>query len=154
MPDRISASVPCWMQTVQRAEYCGVILALQTLIRVHLGIDHKNVSDNEGRLVAGWSGSPLCLCTGGDLPTCIFRMLQYRLQGSVKVSQVKGHATDATVTDGTVRREDKEGNDSAHIAADFGRPATTRGGCSRTAQGVKRGATVLHNPMTPFYGVT
>ena len=43
-------------------------------------------------------------------------MLQYRSCGSVKV---KGHAPDAMVADGRVRREDKDGNDAADIVADF-----------------------------------
>ena len=33
----------------------------------------------------------------------------------------RGHAKDAMVADGRVRRGDKEGNDAADIAADFGR---------------------------------
>ena len=45
----------------------------------------------------------------------------HRLDVSVKVSKVKGHATDAVVADGPVRREDKDDNDAADIAADFGR---------------------------------
>ena len=44
-----------------------------------------------------------------------------RLQSTVKVSKAKGHATDAMVAGGRDRREDKEGNDAADIAADFGR---------------------------------
>ena len=48
-------------------------------------------------------------------------MVRYRSASSVRVSKVKGHATDAMIVDGKVRREDKEGNDAADIAADFGR---------------------------------
>ena len=48
-------------------------------------------------------------------------MVSYRSARSVKVSKVKGHATDAMVAQGKVGREDKEGNDAADIAADFGR---------------------------------
>ena len=40
---------------------------------------------------------------------------------SVKVSKVRGHATDVMVAEGKVRREDKDGNDAADVAADFGR---------------------------------
>ena len=54
--------------------------------------------------------------------SCISWMLQkYWLRGSVQVGQLEGHATDATIADGTVPREDKEGNDAADIAAEFGR---------------------------------
>ena len=69
-------------------------------MRVHLGLDNKNVCDNVGK-VGRWLVwvSTLPLHTGGVLPTCIIQMLHYRLQGSVKVTQVKGHAADATVTE-------------------------------------------------------
>ena len=63
----------------------------------------------------------MSLCTDGDLLDCIRRMVLYRSASSVRVSKVKGHATDAMVAEGKVRREDKEGNDAADIAADFGR---------------------------------
>ena len=65
--------------------------------------------------------SPFSLCTDGDLLACIDRMVRFRSARSVKVSKVKGHATDVMVAEGKVRREDKEGNDAADIAADFGR---------------------------------
>ena len=87
----------------------------------HQGIDNKNVGNNVGRLIDGWSGSPVSLCTDGDLLACISRMLRYRSSDSVKVGEVKGHATDTMVADGRVRREDKEGTDAADVAADFGR---------------------------------
>ena len=48
-------------------------------------------------------------------------MPQKRLHSTVKVSKAEGHATDAMVADGRARREDKEGNDAAERAADFGR---------------------------------
>ena len=54
-------------------------------------------------------GSPLSLCTDGDLLDCIRRMVLYRSARSVGVSKVKGHATDAMVADGRVRRKDKTG---------------------------------------------
>ena len=72
-------------------------------------------------VITGWSGTPFCLCTDGDLLSCIHDMVRYRSRRSVRVSKVKGHATDAMVAEGTVRREDKEGNDAADIAADFDR---------------------------------
>ena len=113
--------VPGVLQTVQRAEYWGAILALQAFMPVHWGIDNKNVCNNIGKVLDGWSGSPFPLCTDGDLLCCIHNMVLYRSAQSVKVSKVKGHATDAMVAEGKVRREDKEGNDAADVAADFGR---------------------------------
>ena len=105
----------------QRAEYWCVILALQTLAPNHLGIDNLNVCNNVGKILDGWSGAPFPLCTDGDLLACISHMVHYRGRTSVRVSKVKGHATDAMVADGRVRREDKDGNDAADFAADFGR---------------------------------
>ena len=57
---RIFSMVPGSLQTVQRAEYWGggLFLALQAFMPVHLGIDNKNVCNNIGRILAGWSGAP------------------------------------------------------------------------------------------------
>ncbi len=68
-----------------------------------------------------WTGPPLSLCTDGDLLACIDRMVRYRSARSIRVSKVKGHATDLMVAEGKVRREDKDGNDAADVAANFGR---------------------------------
>ena len=118
---RIFSMVPGFLQTVQRREYWGVILALQAFMPIHLGIDNKNVCNSLGRIIADWSGSPFSLCTDGDLLHCIISMVLYRSASSVRVSKVKGHATEAMVVEGKVRKEDKDGNDAADIAADFGR---------------------------------
>ena len=61
---------------------------------VHIGIDNKNVCRSIGNILGGWSGPPLSLCTDGDLLACIDCMVRYRSARSVKVSKVKGHATD------------------------------------------------------------
>ena len=118
---RIFSMVPGWLQTVQRAEYWGVILALQALMPLHLGVDNLNVCNKVDNLLRRWSGLPFPLCTDGDLLDCISSMIWYGGRASVKVSKVKGHATEAMILDGQVRREDKGGNDAADIAADFGR---------------------------------
>ena len=76
---------------------------------------------NIDKILAGWTGTPCCLCIDGDLLCCISDMVLYRSARSVKVSNVKGHATEAMVAHCKVCREDKEGNDAADIAADFGR---------------------------------
>ena len=113
--------VPGSLQTVQRAEYLGVILDLQALMPVHLGIDNKNVCNNVGKILTGWSGAFFSLYTDGDLLKCLHSMVLYRSAHSVRVSKVKGHATDTMVAQGKVRREDKDSKDAADIAADFGR---------------------------------
>ena len=47
-------------------------------------------------------------------------MIRYGSSASVKVCKVKGHASEAMVGDGLVRRDDKEGNDAADVASNFG----------------------------------
>ena len=48
-------------------------------------------------------------------------MLNRRGLDTVRISKVKGHADDAMVLHGQVRRDDRLGNDAADEAADFGR---------------------------------
>ena len=80
-------SVPGPLQSVQRAELWGVILALQASRGAHLGVDNLNVVRHVGRYL-------LCL---------IDRMLQLRGFDTVKVSKVTGHADEGMVLDGRVR---------------------------------------------------
>ena len=46
-------SVPRPLQTVQRAELWGVLVALQASRPVHLGVDNANVVGHVGRMLAG-----------------------------------------------------------------------------------------------------
>ena len=74
------------LQTVQRAEFWGVILAFQAADGVHLGVDNLGVVRHVGRLLDGNGGSlPAELVKDGDLILLIGRML--RLKGS-------GHCSD------------------------------------------------------------
>ena len=57
----------------------------------------------------------------GDLLATIHSMLCLRGSDTVKVSEVKGHATRAMVASGDVRVEDLVGNNGADAAADLGR---------------------------------
>ena len=72
-------------------------------------------------IIDGLSGPLGCFCLDGDLLVCIAGVLRYRTCSSVKNSKVKSHAIDALVADGRVRREDKDGNDAADVAADCGK---------------------------------
>ena len=118
---RVFSSVPGPLQSVQRAEMWGVILALQTSRAVHLGVDNLGVVRHVGRLLDGSRGpKPFELVNDGDLLLLIDRMLLQRGSDTVCISKVKGHA-DGMVFSGQVRREDKVGNDAADEAADFGR---------------------------------
>ena len=62
-------SVPGPLQTVQRAELWGVILALQANDGVHLGVDNLGVVRHVGRIWDGRvSSRPRELLPDGDLP--------------------------------------------------------------------------------------
>ena len=52
-------SVPGPLQSVQRAEMWGVILALQSSGAVHLGVDNLSVVRHVGRLLDGQCGPTL-----------------------------------------------------------------------------------------------
>ena len=115
-------SVPGPLQSVQRAEMWGVILALQSADAVHLGVDNLGVVRHVGRLLDGRSGStPLELVTDGDLLLLTGRMLYLRGLNTVRITKVKGHADEDMVLEGRVRDLDRLGNDAADEAADFGR---------------------------------
>ena len=115
-------SVPGPLQSVQRAEMWGVILALQTSDAVHLGVDNLGVVRHVGRLLDGCRGPMPCeLVNDSDLLLLIERMLHRRGLDTVRISKVKGHTDEGMVSDGRVRGEDKLSNDAADEAADFGR---------------------------------
>ena len=110
------------MQSVQRAELWGVILALQASRGVHLGVDNLNVVRHVGRLLDGDLGAlPFQVVPDGDLLCLIHHMLLLRGPDTVKVTKVKGHASEDMVVGGRVRDLDRLGNNAADEAADFGR---------------------------------
>ena len=118
---RAFVSVPGPLQTVQRAELWGVILALQSSQAVNVGVDNLGVVRHVGRLLDGLPPSiPLELVTDGDL-LLIRRMIDLRGSDTVRITKVKGHADEDMVADGRVRMVDRLGNNAADEAADFGR---------------------------------
>ena len=115
-------SVPGPLQSVQRAEMWGVILALQSSGAVHLGVDILGVVRHVGRLLNGHHVSvPRELVTDGDLLLLVERMLHLRGLDTVRITKVKGHADEVVVLDGRVGELDRLGNNAADEAADFGR---------------------------------
>ena len=77
------------LQSVQRAELWGVILALQCSSAVHLGVDNLNVVRHVSRFLEGRaSGKPLELTVDGDLLIIIERMIQLRGAQSLKITKV------------------------------------------------------------------
>ena len=115
-------SVPGPLQTVQRAELWEVILALQSDMAVHVGVDNLGVVRHVGRLLDGLPPSvPFELVTDGDLPVLIRRVIDLRGSDTVRITKVIGHADEGMVADGLVRMVDRLGNNAADEAADFGR---------------------------------
>ena len=128
------SSLPGPLQTVQRAEMCGlvggeggregggVILPLQAMSLVHVGVDNLNVVRHVSRILSGVSrGCPLELCMDGARLTIIADFVRKRGKDSVQVAKVKGHADDCMARDGMVRALDKAGNDLADKAGDLRR---------------------------------
>ena len=89
---------------------------------VHLGVDNLNVVRHVGRLLDGGFGTqPFEVLKDGDLLYLIHRLLCLRGFDTVRISKVKGHASENMVVDGRVRDLDLLGNRAADEAADFGR---------------------------------
>ena len=101
---RAFQSVPGPMQNVQRAEFLGVNVALQSYWPCHLGKDSLNVERSVGRLLDhGCLAEPLSLVKDGDLVAVIQHMIRARRQDTVGVTKVMCHATEADVQQGKVR---------------------------------------------------
>ena len=115
-------SVPGPLQSVQRAEMCCVILALQSFFAVHSGDDNLGVIRHVVRLLDGHHGSlPLELVKDGDLLLLIERMLFLRGHVTVRITHVKGHADQGMVLGCRVGEMNRLRNNAADDAADFGR---------------------------------
>ena len=114
--------VPGVLQSVQRAEFWGAIVALQAYWPCHLGIDNLNVVRSIGSLLdADCLAKPLPLVKDGDLVALVQYMIRTRGRDTVWVTKVKGHAKDGDVQHGHVRLIDQQGNVEADVAADLGR---------------------------------
>ena len=94
-------SVPRPLQTVQRAELWGVLVALQASRPVHLGVDNANVVGHVARMLAGKKAARLYeLMVDGGLLVLVQKLLDARGLGTTKISKVKGHADESLVRGG------------------------------------------------------
>ena len=85
----------CPLQTVQRAEFWGAIVALQAFWPCHLGIDNLNVARTLGRLLdRDCLFTPLPRVQDGDQVALVQDMIRTRGRQTVRVTKVKGHAED------------------------------------------------------------
>ena len=111
---KLFCSAPEPLQTVQRAELWGVILALQARTCDHIGGDNLNVVRHVGRLLEGLNEHrPFRLIKDGDLLLLIKDMLSKRWLNTIRITKVEGHAGDERVPLGAVKQVDKDGNDRA-----------------------------------------
>ena len=105
---RLYCSVPGPLQSVQRAEFWGVLIALQGCFRLHVGVDNLNVVNHLASLITGRRvGRPFPLVNDGDLLALAQRILRWRGAGTAAVSKVKGHADEGLVARGKVREIDR-----------------------------------------------
>ena len=119
---RLYCSVHGPIQSVQRAELWGALVALQGCLRMHLGVDNLNVVNHLAGIIAGRrAGRPFPLVNNGDLLALAQWLLRWRGFRTTAVSKVKGHADEGMVAQGRVREIDRIGNNEADVAADLGR---------------------------------
>ena len=119
---RLYCSVPGPLQTVQRAEIWGVLVALQGCIRMHVGVDNLNVVRHVSRIIDGrCTSKPFSRVNDGDLLLRIQQLVFWRGSANAAVSKVKGHADEGLVAMGRVREVDRVGNNEADAAAALGR---------------------------------
>ena len=105
------------MQTVQRGELWGAIVALQAYWPCHFGIDNLDVARSIGRLLDfDCLTKPLPLVKDGDLVALVQYMIRARGRETVRVTKVMGHAKDVDVHQGRVRLVDQHGNAEADAA--------------------------------------
>ena len=118
---RLYCSVSGPLQTVQRAEIWGVLVALQGCVNMHIGVDNLNVVNHVAGIISGRrTGRPLSLGNDGDLLLKVQQMVEWRGFGIAAVTKVKGHADEGLVAQGRVREVDRIGNNEADAAADLG----------------------------------
>ena len=83
-------SVPGPLQTVQRAEFWGAVLAVQAADGIHQGVDNLSLVRHVGRLLdGGFCSPPFEHVTDDDLLVLIRRMPDLRGRDTVRVSEVK-----------------------------------------------------------------
>ena len=98
---RAFASAPGPLQTVQRAEYWGVILVLQAFSGRHVGIDNFDVLRRVAQISDQGTCEPpplFCESQDGDLLRWISTMISMRGPDTVAGSKVKSHADESMVT--------------------------------------------------------
>ena len=88
---RLYCSIRGLLQTVQRTEIWGVLVALQGCTRMHVGVDNLNVLRHVSRIIDDrCTGKPFPLVNDGDLFLKVHQFVRWRGPGTAAVSKVKG----------------------------------------------------------------
>jgi hypothetical protein len=108
-----------------RTELAAAIIALLANTAVHIGTDSAAFKARAERIIQQMrEGRPIRThwktLPDGDLWEYFTKAVEAKGPFSIKISKVKGHATQPAVDSGEVQAVDKEGNDAADIAADCG----------------------------------
>ena len=132
-----------------RCEIGGTLATMMRPVAVNIGVDNKatvdkggaiiehqkqrrehELKEKDGALKLGGFYSPLHrqspwkkawqLMKDGDLWKAFSEAVASKTPTAVTLTKVKGHATQEMVADGSVRTEDKKGNDEADDAAEKG----------------------------------
>ena len=101
-----------------RSESAGGIIAIAADGPIHIGTDSQAFCNKATSLIdmerrARKPKRPWSTQKDGDLWELLHKMIQQKGWKSVKITKVKGHATEDNVEDGKVDINDKKGNDKA-----------------------------------------
>lgn len=101
-----------------RSEIAGGIIAIAADGPVHIGTDSQSFRDKATKLIdmverGRKPKRPWSTQKDGDLWIMLHEMVRQKGCESIKITKVKGHATDVNVEDGKVDIKDKQGNDKA-----------------------------------------
>ena len=108
-----------------RAEIAAGIIAMAADIEVHMGTDSKAFMDRAIVILQMMKDQrkpkrPWSTQKDGDFWQVFCEMAKQKGPNSIKISKVKGHATEKNIQEGLATLKDKRGNDRADRAADEG----------------------------------
>ena len=110
------ATVDDFWYSSTRMEIAGLILACLSPGPIHVGTDNQAVVRKARKILASPHGrppKPWGLTPDGDLWQWFHQIAQTRGPHSIDISKVKGHTTQEMVDSGTIRQQDKFGNDNS-----------------------------------------
>ncbi len=122
---KIYTSLPGFGGSSTRAELGAGILAIAADGAVHIGTDSRAFKDKaEGVINLVALGKkpkkPYASQKDGDLWQIFANYVAAKGPTAIRISKVKGHATEADIEEGKVIRQHREGNDKADLAAKKG----------------------------------